>query len=47
MLREFTVSLLGKRLDFSVSQCQGVNGSTNSQQNVWFGNTGKLKSPPI
>ena len=33
-LREFTVSSPGKRLVISVSQRQGVNGSTNSQQNV-------------
>ena len=36
-----------KRLVFSVSQRQGVNGSANSQQNVSFGNAGKLESPPI
>ena len=28
-LREFTVISLGKRLVISVSQCQGVNGSSN------------------
>ena len=37
-LREFAVSSLEKRLVFSVSQRQGVNGSANWQQNVWFGN---------
>ena len=46
-LREFTVSLLGKELVISVSQRQGVNGSANSQQDVSFGNAGKLESPPI
>ena len=42
-----TVSSLGKRLVISVSQRQGVYGSVNSQQNVRFGNVGKLESPPI
>ena len=37
-LREFLCNSLGKRLVISVSQRQGVNGSANSQQNVWFGN---------
>ena len=31
-LREFTISSLEKRLAISVSQRQGVNGSTNSQR---------------
>ena len=37
---------------FLTASGQGVNRgvnlwSANSQQNVWFGNTGKLRSPPI
>ena len=36
--------LAGKKIGHfnSVSHCQGVNGSANSQQNVWFENTAFL-----
>ena len=40
--RESTISSLG----ISVSQRHGVIGLANWQQNVWFRNAGKLKSPP-